>query len=220
MFIGHFAVGFAGKRIAPSVSLGTFFLAAQFADLLWPSLVLSGVEVVEIQPGATVVTPLNFIRYPYSHSLVALIVWAMLLGFMYVLLRGARAKAGLVIGALVLSHWVLDVMTHRRDMPVTLTGSERLGFGLWNSLPATLAVEVLLFIVGVAAYVASTRAHDRQGTIGLGALVAFLLVVYVANIFGPPPPSPKAVAGAAEAMWLLVIWGYWVDRHRQPRAHD
>ena len=185
--------------------------------VLWPTLVLFGVEAVEILPGATVVTPLNFVRYPYSHSLIALIVWAILLGFMYVLLRGARAKAGLVIEALVLSHWVLDVMTHRRDIPVTIWGSERLGLGLWNSLPGTLAVELPLFAVGVALYVTSTKAFDRSGRVGLGALVAFLVILYLVNIFGPPPPSTTAVAWAAEAMWLLIVWGYCVDRHRRPQ---
>jgi hypothetical protein len=108
MFIGHFAIGFAAKRAAPVVSLGTLFLACQLADLVWPTLVLAGVERFEIRPGITVVTPFDFVHYPWSHSLVAL-----------------------------------------------------LGY--------------------------------------------------------PPPPSTAAVAWGGHAMWLFAAWGYWIDRHREPK---
>jgi hypothetical protein len=218
MFIGHFALGFGAKKLAPEVSLGALFLACQFADLLWPSLVLLGIESVEIQPGNTVVTPLNFVRYPYSHSLVALLAWTAALGLGYLVIRPSRVAVSLVIGGLVLSHWFLDVLTHRPDMPVTIGDSGRLGLGVWNSLPATLAVELVLFAVGVGLYARVTGARDRRGTIGFWALVVFLLVVYIVNLFGPPPPSARAVAWGAEALWLLVAWGYWVDRHRQQRG--
>lgn len=224
MFIGHFALGFGAKRAAPAVSLGTAFLACQLADLLWPTFLLLGMETVEIRPGITVVTPLDFVRYPYSHSLVAMLLWAAALALIiYWAFRGAlrrsRPSAGaaaVVVGALVLSHWLLDFLSHRPDMPLTVHGSERFGLGLWNSLPATLAVELLLFAVGVGLYARSTRARDRWGTLGLWGLVAFLLIVYLANLFGPPPPSVGAIAWSAQALWLLVAWGYWVDRHRQP----
>jgi hypothetical protein len=217
MFIGHFAVGFAGKRAVPAVSLGTLFLACQLADLVWPTLVLAGVERFEIQPGITRVTPLNFVHYPYSHSLVALIVWGAALGVAYKLLRRSTWTAPLVLGAVVLSHWVLDVASHRPDMPVTLSGPERLGFGLWNSLPATLAVELILFGIGVAVYQRATAPKDRIGTWAFAGLVAFLLIIEIANLLGPPPPNVAAVAWSAQAVWLLVAWGYWIDRHRAPR---
>jgi hypothetical protein len=217
MFIGHFALGMGAKKIAPSVSLGTLFLACQLADLLWPTLVLLGFETFRIQPGITVVTPLDFVRYPYSHSLLALLGWAVAFSLGYLALRRSRAVAAVVVGALVLSHWVLDVVTHRPDMPLTPGGSTRLGLGLWNSLPATLAVELLLFAAGVWLYTRSTEARDRWGILGFWSLVVFLAAVYFANLFGPPPPSVDAVAWSAQAIWLLVLWGYWVDRHRRPR---
>jgi hypothetical protein len=217
MFIGHFALGFGAKKAAPEVSLGTLFLACQFADLLWPTLVLAGIETVEVQPGNTVVTPLAFTHYPYSHSLVAMLGWAILGTLGYLAFRRSRIRAALAIGALVLSHWVLDVLTHQPDIPVTLTGPGRLGLGLWNSLPATVGVELLLFTVGVGLYARATEAIDRKGSFGFWVLVAFLLVVNFANLAGPPPPSAKAVAWVAQAIWLLVAWGYWIDRHRRPR---
>src|SRR5688572_9930971 len=213
MFIGHFAVAFAAKRAAPEVSLGTLFLAAQLADLIWPTLVLFGVESFSIRPGLTAVTPLDFTNYPYSHSLVALVGWGFALGVAYYLLRRGMAGAA-VLFFVVLSHWVLDVATHRPDMPLTIGGNARLGLGLWNSIAATVAVEGLLFAAGVWVYARTTRALDRTGTWSFIGLVLFLIVVYVANVLGPPPPSIAAVAWSAQAIWLLVAWGYLIDRHR------
>ncbi len=214
MFIGHFAVGFMAKKAAPAVSLGSLFLACQLADLVWPALVLAGVERFEIRPGITVVTPFDFVHYPWSHSLIALLVWGAALGLAYKLLRRSAWAAPVVLAVVVVSHWVLDFISHRPDMPLTPTGPERLGLGLWNSLPATLAVELLLFGIGVAVYQRSTVPKDRTGTLAFAGLVVFLLVIYFANLFGPPPPSVAVVAWSALAMWLLVAWGYWIDRHR------
>ena len=214
MFLGHFALAFGAKRAAPAVSLGVLFLACQFADLLWPVLVLGGIEAVEVQPGATVMTPLNFVSYPYSHSLLALGGWGVLVGGAYAAATRSRMYAGVILGLLVVSHWVLDVISHRPDMPLTVRGTTRLGLGLWNSVPGTLAVELLIFTAGIALYRRATKARDRIGSVGLWSLVVFLLAVYLANVFGPPPPDARTVAWSVNAMWLLVLWGYWVDRHR------
>jgi hypothetical protein len=216
MFLGHFGVGFAAKKAAPEVSLGTFFLAAQLADLIWPNLLLIGVERVEIEPGATAVTPLDFASYPYSHSLVGLTLWGVLFAFAYSFARKAGPPVRLLLVAVVLSHWFLDWVTHRPDLPLTFVGARRVGLGLWSSLPGTLAAELLLFLGGVAVYLRGTRARDRSGRVALWALVLFLLGIYAASVFSPPPPSAAAVAWTAQAMWLLVAWGYWVDRHREP----
>jgi membrane-bound metal-dependent hydrolase YbcI (DUF457 family) len=220
MFLGHFGLAFGAKKAAPSVSLGTLFLAGQFADLLWPTLLLLGVERVEISPGATAITPLDFVSYPYSHSLVALALWAAAVAAVYAGVRRARLPAAAVLSVLVVSHWLLDYVTHRPDMPLTINGAGRFGLGLWWSIPGTLVVELTIFAAGIALYLRQTTARDRVGSIGLGALIAFLVVVYLASAFGPPPPSPAAVAWSAEAMWLLVAWGYWVDRHRLPQRHQ
>ena len=219
MFIGHFGVAFAAKRAAPRVSLGALFAAAQFADLLWPTLVLLGIEEVRVQPGVTVVTPLDFVSYPYSHSLVLLVVWGAAFGGAYVALRRARPSAGLAIAPLVVSHWFLDVLMHRPDMPLTpLPGSTRVGLGLWNSLPASLAVEFAVFAGGVAVYLGATRARARTRSIAAWTLVVTLAMIFLASTFGPPPPSAAAVAWSAEAMWLLVAWGWWADRSRSADA--
>jgi hypothetical protein len=216
VFVGHFALGFAAKGAAPAVSLGAIFAAVQFADLLWPNLLLLGYERVEIAPGDTVVTPLRFVWYPYSHSLVAAVMWAILVGIAYRLVRRSTIAAALVLAGLVVSHWGLDALAHRPDLPLTLTGSTRVGLGLWNSVELTIMVEALALALGVWVYLGSTAALDRIGSLGLWGLVGFLAVAYLTAIFGPPPPSVAAVAWPAQMMWLLVLWGYWVDRHRAP----
>ena len=215
MFIGHFAAGFASKRFAPEISLGTMFLAAQFADLLWPTLLLLGVERVEIKPGITAVTPLEFVHYPYSHSLLTLILWGFLFALVYGGLQRTRRQALVLLGVLVVSHWFLDLIMHKPDLPLVPGFGPRVGLGLWNSLGATVLVEVLLFMVGVWLYARATIARDGIGNWALWGLVVFLLVVYGASLLGPPPPNVRAVAWTTQAMWLLVAWGYWIDRHRR-----
>ncbi len=214
MFVGHFALGFAAKRAAPKLSLALLFAACQLADILWPVFVAAGLETVRIAPGTTAFTPLDFVSYPYSHSLVALCLWAALLGSAC-WLSGVSVRVSFLVGGLVVSHWVLDFLTHRPDMPV-YPGGPRWGLGLWNSVPATLIVELVLFAGGVWLYARATRARDPIGRWSFAGLVGFLLVAYVANIAGGPPPSVTAiyVAGIAGAL-LLIIWSWWADRHRE-----
>jgi hypothetical protein len=216
MFIGHFGVAMAAKRVAPRISLGTTILAAQWADVIWPLLVLLGLERVRIAPGITEVTPLDFVSYPYSHSLLADLVWAALFAVVYGSLR-KDWRGAVWLAVLVLSHWVLDVVAHRPDMP-TWPGGPKLGLGLWNSVPATLFVEFALFGTGASLYARSAPARDRMGSLLFGALVVVLAVIYLASVFGPPPPSEQALVITALLGWLFVAWGYWIDRHRVPRA--
>ena len=220
MFLGHWALGLAGKRIAPAVSLGTLFFAAQFADLLWPTLVLAGVERFEIRPGLTAVTPLDFVSYPWSHSLLAMAGWGLLVALGWRLVRGRSATflAGATLAGLVVSHWLLDFVTHRPDLPLAPGASPRVGLELWSSLPLSLAAELGLLAVGVGLYRRATVARDRTGEWAFWSLVAFLVAIQLANYFGPPPPSVTAVAISAQALWLVVLWGAWIDRHRTVRS--
>jgi hypothetical protein len=212
MFVGHFGVGFAGKAAAPRASLGTLFLASQFIDLLWPTLLLAGLEKVEIRPGITRVTPLDFVSYPISHGLLAVVAWGLLFAGAYQLAR--RYVAGAVtMFAAVVSHWFLDLLTHRPDLPLWPGNETRVGLGLWESLPATLVVEAAIFSAGLLLYLRTTRPVDRTGRLALAGLVAFLLLVYAGNLFGSAPPSVRAIAWAGHAQWVLVAWAYWVDRH-------
>ncbi len=214
MFIGHFAVGFGAKKYAPQVSLGILLLASQLADLIWPNLVLLGIERVEVEPGITAMVPLNLSYYPYSHSLLALALWAAIFAGIYSLLRRVNMKAVITIALVVLSHWVLDVMTHRADMPLTVTDPAVFGLGLWNYPAIAIPLELALFAWGIWSYTHYTRALNLKGSIGFWSLVAFLLTAYAFNLLGPTPPSSTAVAWSAQSLWLIVLWGFWVDRHR------
>lgn len=213
MFIGHFAAALAAKKAAPRVSLGTMILSTSFIDLLWPLFLILGIENVRVDPGNTVVTPLDFYDYPYSHSLAGVVVWSILLGGIYFFLRKDR-KAALIVGLGVLSHWILDLVTHRPDLPL-LPGYETVvGLGLWNSLAGTLILEIGIFLGGVWLYLRSTKPKDRTGSWSFWALIIFLVLVYLGNLFGPPPPESSALGYVGLSMWLLVAWGYWIDRHR------
>ena len=219
MFLGHFGVGFGAKAAAPKTSLGALFLAAQFIDLLLPTLVLVGLESVAIAPGITRVTPLDFTHYPISHSLLAVLIWGVGFGAVYYLLR-RYPRGAWVCGLAVVSHWLLDLVVHRPDLPLAPGLAVLVGLGLWNSLPITLIVELGIFVIGVGLYVRTTAAIDRVGSIALWSLVGFLLLVYFGGVFGEPPPNVAAFAWVGQAQWLLVVWGYWIDRHRRTRQAE
>jgi hypothetical protein len=216
MFAGHFAAALAAKSAAPRTSLGTLAFAAQWIDLLWPTLLLAGIERVRIEPGATATNPLVFEHYPWSHSLAAVFAWALVIGALHFAAR-RDARAAVVIGALVVSHWLLDVVVHVPDLPV-VPGGTPVGAGLWNQREAALLLELGLLGAGAALYVRATSARDRIGRWGLATFVAFIAVIQVANTFGAPPPSVTAIAWVGQLQWLLVAWALWIDRHRAPRA--
>jgi membrane-bound metal-dependent hydrolase YbcI (DUF457 family) len=214
MFIGHFAVAFAAKPAAPQASLGTLFLACEWVDLVWPVFLLAGLEHVEIRPGVTAFTPLDFVHYPWTHSLLMTAAWAAVFGLVNFSVTRDR-KAALVLGAVVLSHWFLDFLVHRPDLPLAPGSETRWGLGLWNSIAATLLLEGVLFGAALAYYVRRTRALDRIGRWGLGGLIAFLGAAYLGAAFGPRPPSFEAIAWAGLVGGALTAFlGYWVDRHR------
>jgi hypothetical protein len=210
MFIGHFAVAMAAKKVAPKTSLGMLVLGAQFADMLWPIFLLLGWEQVRIDPGHTRFTPLDFVSYPWSHSLVADLAWGALLGIVYFALR-RNFLGPLVIALCVSSHWVLDWISHGPDMPL-VPGGARYGLGLWNSVPATLSIEIAMYVIAVALYLSAAPPRSRGSRIAFWALVLFLFVMYLAASFGPPPPNVRVLVLSALAIWLTVPWAWYADR--------
>jgi hypothetical protein len=214
MFIGHFGAGFAGKKFNKSASLGTYFMAAQWVDLVWPLLVLFGIEKVKIEPGISSVTPLDFTYYPFTHSLFGVLVWAFLFGLIYFFIKKNK-RVAIILGLLVLSHWVLDLLVHIPDLPIFPGLGIKVGFGLWNSLAATLFVEGFVFAAGLYLYLRTTKAKNKTGTFALWGLVVFLIAIYISNLLGPPPQSTEAIGIVGNAQWLIVLWGYWIDKNRE-----
>jgi hypothetical protein len=214
MFIGHYAVALGAKKAAPSVSLGTLILSTQWLDLLWPVFLLLNIEHVRIHPGDTAFTPLDFYDYPITHGLLAALAWSIGFALVYYVFKRSRRGAW-VLAVGVFSHWILDFITHRRDLPVIPGGTVYIGLGLWNSVTWTVIVEGVLFVVGVILYARFTKARDRTGRYAFWSLIAFLSLTWIANMLGPPPPNETALAFVALLLWLLVPWGYWIDRHRQ-----
>jgi membrane-bound metal-dependent hydrolase YbcI (DUF457 family) len=214
VFIGHYAVGFALKRAAPGVSLGWLVLAAQLPDMLWPIFLLLGWEYVAVDPGNTRFTPLAFDSYPYSHSLLLVAVWGAALGGLY-LTRRRPVASGVVLALGAISHWVLDWITHRPDLPLVPWSAEKVGLGLWNSVPATLGVEIPLFVIGVWVYARATRAERGGGDAGFAAFVVVLALIYAGNLFSPPPPDARSVALVSLGLWLFPGWAAWIDGRRR-----
>ena len=220
MFIGHYAVGLASQRLAPRTPLMWLVAAPLFLDLLWPIFLVLGLESVAIVPGYTRVVPLDLHDYPWSHSLAASLVWSLVFPLAYLAWSRHRddKRGAVVLGLGVFSHFVLDWITHAPDMPLWPGSRTLVGLGLWNSLPGTLVVEIGMFVAGVALYVTATRPLRRAGIVSFWSLVAFLVLVYLGNTFGPPPPSVTALEVLALCSWLLVPWAAWIGRTREVLA--
>ena len=216
MLLGHYGAAFGARRLAPRTSLGTLAFAAQWADELWPVLLVAGVEHVRVVPGLMAANSLDFAWYPWSHSLLAIGGWALLLSVGYQLVR-RDARSGVVIGALVLSHWLLDLPMHRPDLPLWPGSSPRVGLGAWNSIPLTILLDGGTFAAGLALYVTGTRPRDAIGRWALWAMVVVLVAIFASG-FAPPPISDERTIGLTGlVLWLFVPWMWWIDRHRQAR---
>ena len=216
MFVGHYAVGLAAKRFAPRTSLGILIAAPILLDLIWPLLVLMGWEHVSIVDNPNSFLRLQFDSYPISHGLLAVIGWATLFASIYFGLTRYLAGA-IAVWAGVVSHWLLDFVVHRPDLPLRAGDSRLLGLGLWNKRGITIAVELTFLAGGVALYLFQTRAKDKIGSFGFGAFVFVIVGLYGAVVFGPAPPSVNKLAIGALFSLLFVPFAWWFDSHREVR---
>ena len=219
MNIGHYGVSLALKKADTKISLGLLFFAAQFVDILWAVLVLLGIERAEIVPGITAANPIDYVYYPFSHSLVASLIWA---GAVYILFRILPAKTGsqqskvaLVMAAAVLSHFFLDLLIHRPDLPLSIGDSPTIGLGLWNYLIISYVVEGLIFLGGLWIYMKATTGKTFAGKYGILIFAAFLFLTNLMNLFGTPPPDSQTLATFSLTTYLLSIGiAFWLDHKR------
>jgi hypothetical protein len=205
-------VALGSKSVDKQVPLAVAVAAAFALDLIWPVLLLLGVETVRVSPGDTAFTALSFDSYPWSHSLLLVLGWSLVAALIGRRFLGTW-RTGAVIGALVLSHWILDFVAHRPDLPIW-PGGPLAGLGLWNSVPGTIAVEATLLAAGLSLYVAATTRRDPAGRWSLVGLVALTSLIWVTQPWAPLPPSAAAVAWGALILWLLPPWAVWIEKHR------
>jgi len=212
MVIGHFGFGLGAKKYAPKLSLGTLFLAVQFADILWPILLLLNIEHVGLRPDNPKF-PFDFTDYPFTHSLLMAAIEGLLFAGVYWMLK-KDLRTALVLGICVLSHWVLDLVVHAPDLPLYPGNSPKVGLGLWNWPWLTALVEGVLFVIGFTFYYTTTRAKRPAGKWGLWLLVVLLVIGHVAGLCSPLPDSVRAVGWAAQLQWIYILLAYWVDHNR------
>jgi hypothetical protein len=218
MFVGHYGPAFAAKAARKSIPLWVLFLAVQLLDVFWSIFVLLGIEKVRIVPGITATNPLDLYYMPYTHSLVAAILWAIAAGLIYLLFRRSDglSAAGLVSGA-VFSHWILDLIVHRPDLPL-LGNTLKVGFGLWNYPALAFALEVGLLFGGMYLYLRATKAKTRGGWYGMVVLGLVMVVMQAIVFFGSPPTSDRAAAITALVLYIvLAATAYWLEEKRASR---
>lgn len=219
MFIGHYGVALAAKRVDKNIPLGLLFFATQYADILFFLLILTGIETMSIVPGITASNPLDFTYYPYSHSLTASLLWA---GLFFVVFKITPSKSGsrnnriaLVVAAIVLSHFFLDLIVHRPDLPLLGDNSYKLGLGLWNYIIISSLIEILIFVAGLWLYLKSTKGISFGGKYGMIIFAVFSVIMQMASLFMPPPPDIKGFAIFGLVYQLLMIGVVsWLDKKR------
>jgi LexA-binding, inner membrane-associated putative hydrolase len=220
MFVGHFAVGFASNKFAPRASLLPLLAAPLLADMLWPIFLFLGWEHVRIVPGFTRFNSYDLYDFPWSHSLFMDALWATLFSAAYFAVTRYRPGA-VAIWIGVISHWILDWITHTPDMPLYPGGGPHLGLSLWNHVVATMTIELAMLLVGVYLYASATQARDRVGKYAFLVYVLVLLFAFISDRFGGSPASATA-SEAAHAIFLpsiiaeavFLAWAWWFDYHR------
>jgi len=208
MFVGHYGASFLAKRAGRTIPLWVLFIAVQLLDVLWAPFVLLGIEKVRIVPGITKASPLDLYYMPYTHGLLTAIGWSIVLGAAYQLIaRPSAARSSVIVGLAVFSHWVLDLLVHRPDLPL-YDNSAKVGLGLWNAPAIELPLEALILLGGMWLYLRDNSSHAKR-TYVFGVV---LVVLQVVSFFSPPPPTVAAVASTAIVSYIvfaLVIW--WLE---------
>lgn len=219
MFVGHYGPSFAIKSLRPAIPLWLLFIAVQLVDMAWAVLVLLGVEKVRIVPEITASNPLDLYYMPYTHSLVAAIFWSVVVAVLVRLLpRVATRSAAVWIGVAVFSHWVLDFLVHRPDLPL-YGNSMKIGLGLWNYPAVALSLEAALLSGGMILYLRVTKPINAIGRIGLPVFAVVMLAIQSYVLFGPPPASPAAAAMTALVLYVVfAALAEWLARQRRHAA--
>jgi membrane-bound metal-dependent hydrolase YbcI (DUF457 family) len=219
VFVGHYGPSFAAKAMKKAIPLWVLFVAVQFLDVLWSIFVLLGIEKVRIVPGITATNPLDLYYMPYTHSLIGAILWSLVATFIYYGFRKTDGYgAATFVGAAVFSHWVLDVLVHRPDMPL-YDNSFKIGLGLWNYPLLAFLLEIAFMFSGMYFYLKTTQSTSRIGRYGMVTFGFAMVIVQFVVFFGPPLSSDK-IAAITALFWYFVFAAvaYWLEKKRVPRT--
>ncbi len=215
MFVGHYSVAFAAKSDRNKIPLWVLFIAVQFLDYIWATLVLLGIEKLRVTKGFTAGSMLDSYFHPYSHSLIAAIAWSCVAGLAYKIFCSRRRflyrkYAAFMVGAAVfshwilVSHWILDLIAHPRDLAI-YDNTWKVGFGLWNYRDPEFALEIGLLGVGIMLYL--TR--NAMLAIRKGAVITFgvaLVVIQMGDTYVPRNPlTDKATAMGVWVFYTLFV---------------
>lgn len=219
MFIGHYGIALVLKKAYNGLSIGWLFIAVQLVDIVWTILVLLGVEKVAIVPGITKVNPLDFYYYPYTHSLIAFFFWSFLVFIICYFIKNksglSRFKFGLILAFVVFSHFLLDVITHRPDIPLAGEESVKIGFGLWNHVAFSYILEAVIFIVGFWLYFKSGLLKTTKRKAAFLIFAVSLLVLNLINLLGSPPSDTNIVALSGLSLYIVIaLFGFWIDKQK------
>ena len=217
MFVGHLALALAAKRAVPKASLGWLMAAVTALDLVWPLFLLAGIEHVRVSGGATAFNPLVFDSYPWSHGLLMALLWGTLLAVLG-RSRGLSPRICYWLLGLVVSHWVLDFLTHAPDMPLWPGRSPRFGLGLWSSIPGTYVIEGAMWVAGIVLYLQGRRATRWIGPAAFWSFVIVCTVMWATGPWSPPPPSERFLAWFTLVGWIILPWTALADRYYTPTA--
>jgi len=218
MFVGHYGPSFAGNAFKKTIPVWVLFIAVQLLDVFWSIFVLLGIEKVRIVPGITRTNPLDLYYMPYTHSLDGALLWSVAAGIVYWLFRRADGwSSAAVVSAAVFSHWILDLIVHRPDLPL-YDNSLKVGLGLWNLPVAALALELTFLFGGMTLYLRSTKAIAAGGRYGMVVFGWVMVCLQVYIFFGPPPSSDRAAAITALVLYLVfAAVAYWLEKKRVPK---
>ena len=207
MFAGHVGAALALGRIERRMNVGVLVTAALLLDgVLW-LFVLVGWESVSIPADFARTHQPEFV-FPYSHGLFAGLLWSALAGAAGLLahahLSRSKWRAAALISAAVFSHWLLDALVHRAELPLTGAASPTIGLGLWNAMPIALTIEAAIVVAGVYLFMRGS-ALSRTRSFALAAMSLSLLAFTIVGMtIAPPPPSAFAMAGSSLVTLVLV----------------
>lgn len=215
MFVGHYAVALALKSKSKKASMGMLFLAVQFVDILFFPLVVFGVERLRLEDHYTASTHFVLEFMPYSHSLVAALVWGLVAFVGFRLYAGGR-RVPLMMALAVSSHWFLDLLVHTPDLPIFSDQGPKVGMGLWNHPGVTFVLEAVMLVIGALMYLRATHARTSIGRYGVPVLIVALVAMNGVNLFGAPPGQtiPALAASALVLFFGIAALAFFLDRHR------